>query len=145
MYLVDTSVWVDFIRGRNAAHVRALSDLLANPLVVNITPVIYMEVLQGARDLAAFERLRAYFSGQRFVDFDDPLAGHEAAARLYFDCRRQGVTVRSSLDCLIAQCAIESKLTLFHHDRDFRNIGSVAPTLNEMSLLDESTVPGGQA
>ena len=54
MYLVDTSVWVDFIRGRNATHVRALKDLLADPLAVNITPVIYMEVLQGARDLAAF-------------------------------------------------------------------------------------------
>ena len=142
MYLVDTSVWVDFLRGADEAHVRTLEDMLLNPLAVSITPLIYMEILQGARDLAAFGRLRAYCSGQRFVDFDDPLAGHEAAARLYFDCRRQGVTVRSSLDCLIAQCAIESELTLFHHDKDFRTIGSVAPTLNEMSLLDESTAPG---
>ena len=144
MYLVDTSVWVDFIRGRDEAHVRTLHELLDNPLAVSITPEIYMEILQGARDLAAYERLRAYFSGLRFVDFDDRPAGHEAAARLYFDCRRQGVTVRSSLDCLIAQCAIESKLTLFHHDRDFRNIGSVASALKERNLLDQTTTPGGR-
>ena len=136
MYLVDTSVWVDYIRGRDHTHVRFLRDLLSNPLAVSITPLIYMEILQGARDPAAYDRLQRYFSGQRFVDFEQPVAGHAAAARLYLDCRRRGVTVRSSLDCLIAQCAIESDLTLFHHDRDFLNIGSVVPALKEMSCLD---------
>ena len=50
--------------------------------------------------------------------------------------RRRGVTVRSSLDCLIAQCAMKSDPTLFHHDRDFLNIGSVEPALREESFLD---------
>ena len=136
MYLVDTSVWVDYIRGRDRFHVRFLRDLLSNPLAVSITPLICMEILQGARDPASYDRLHSYFGGQRFVDFDRPLDGHAAAARLYLDCRRRGVTVRSSLDCLIAQCAIESELTLFHHDRDFRNIASVVPSLKEMNYLD---------
>ncbi len=136
MYLVDTSVWVDHIRGRDRTHVRFLRDLLSNPLAVSIAPLIYMEILQGARDPASYDRLQSYFSGQRFVYFDQPLASHAAAARLYLDCRRRGVTVRSSLDCLIAQCAIESDLILFHHDRDFRNIGSVISALKEMSFLD---------
>ena len=136
MYLVDTSVWIAYIRGHDRTHVRFLRDLLSNPLAVSITPLIYMEILQGARDPTSYDRLQSYFSGQRFVDFDQPVAGHEAAARMYVDCRRRGVTVRSSLDCLIAQCAIESDLTLFHHDRDFRNIGSVVPALKEKNFID---------
>lgn len=95
-----------------------------------------MTTHSGARDPASYDRLQSYFSGQRFVDFDQPVAGHEAAARMYVDCRRRGITVRSSLDCLIAQCAIESDLTLFHHDRDFRNIGSVVPALKGKNFID---------
>ena len=141
MYLVDTSVWIDYIRGRDRIHVRFLRDLLTNPLAVSITPLIYMEILQGARDPASYDRLQSYFSGQRFVDFDRPLDGHAAAARLYMDCRRRGVTVRSGLDCLIAQCAMESELILFHHDSDFRNIASVVPALKERNFLDSVGPP----
>jgi predicted nucleic acid-binding protein len=78
MYLVDTSVWIDMLRGRS-----------------------------GARDAEAFERLQRYLSTQRFYAFADARQSHEAAARMYLDGRSQGVTVRSTLDCLIAQCAIE--------------------------------------
>ena len=143
MYLVDTSVWVDYIRGRDRIHVRFLRDLLTNPLAVSIAPLIYMEILQGASNPASYDRLRSYFGGQRFVDFDRSPDGHAAAARLYMDCRRRGVTVRSSLDCLIAQCAIDSELTLLHHDRDFRNIASVVPALKEMNFLDSVGPPRG--
>ena len=135
MYLVDTSVWVDYIRGRGHSHVRFLKDLLSNPLAVSITPLIYMEILQGARDHESYDRLLSYFSGQQFVDFDQPAASHAAAARIYLDCRSRGVTVRSSVDCLIAQCAVECDLTLLHHDRDFRHIASVVPALRHKSFL----------
>ncbi len=135
MYLVDTSVWIDYIRGRDVAHVHFLRDLLSNPLAVSITPLIYMEILQGARDSTAFERLQDYFNGQRFVDFEQPAISHAAAARIHLDCRIRGVTVRSSIDCLIAQSAIESDLTLLHHDQDFRRIATLVPTLREKSFL----------
>ena len=124
MYLVDTSVWVDYIRGRDRPHVRFLRDLLSNPVAVGITHLIYMEILQGARDAAAFDRLRDYFSGQRFHSFED------------MECRHRGVTLRSTADCLIAQCAMESDLTLLHHDRDFKRIASIVPALREKSFLD---------
>ena len=135
MYLVDTSVWVDYIRGRDHSHVRFLKDLLSNPLAVSITPIIYMEILQGARDHESYDRLLSYFSGQQFVDFDEPAASHAAAARIYLDCRQRGLTVRSSVDCLVAQCAIEADLTLLHHDRDFRHIASVVPALRDKNFL----------
>ena len=135
MYLVDTSVWIDYIRGGSDPQVRFLRGLLANPLSVSIAPLIYMEILQGARDSGAFERLQDYLSGQRFVDFEQPANSHAAAARIYLDCRLRGVTVRSSIDCLIAQLAIESELFLLHHDQDFRRIAAVVPALREKSFL----------
>lgn len=135
MYLVDTSVWIDYLRGRDDAHVHFLRDLLSIPLAISITPLIYMEILQGARDKAAFMRLQNHFNGQRFMDFEQPAESHTAAARIYLDCRLRGVTVRSSIDCLIAQSAIESDLTLLHHDQDFRRIATVAPTLRQKSFL----------
>ena len=142
MYLVDTSVWVDYIRGRDRPHVRFLRDLLSNPVAVGITHLIYMEILQGARDAAAFDRLRDYFSGQRLHSFEDMAAGHASAARIYVECRHRGVTLRSTADCLIAQCAMESDLTLLHHDRDFKRIASIVPSLREKSFLDRGFPDG---
>jgi predicted nucleic acid-binding protein len=133
MYLVDTSVWIDFLQNRGGAHVEFLDSLLENPLAVGISEAIYMEILQGANNQNAFDRLRRYFSSQRFYDFADSRQAHEAAAQIYQTCRRQGVTVRSTLDCLIAQCAIEHNLVLLHHDRDFSNM--VMPELRQKHFL----------
>lgn len=135
MYLVDTSVWVDFLIGRELPHVRFLDELLANPLATGLTDIVYMEILQGARDQSAFDRLTAYFAGQRFYGFQESLQSHGRAARMYFDCRRKGITVRSALDCLIAQCALENSLILLHHDRDFANIANVVPALRQKHFL----------
>ena len=136
MYLVDTSVWIDHLRGRDCPHVEFLRSLLPHPLVIGITHLIYTEILQGARDPAAFDRLRTYFGGQRFYTFADAVGSHASAARMYLDCRRRGVTVHSTVDCLVAQCAIESELVLLHHDMDFRRIARVVPRLKEKSFLD---------
>lgn len=135
MYLVDTSVWIDFLQGRDGLHVKFLDGLLDNPLAVGLSDAIYMEILQGARDPIAFDRLRRYFGSQRFYLFADSRQAHEAAALIYQDCRRQGVTVRSALDCLIAQCAIEHHLVLLHHDRDYLNMGLVMPDLRQKHFL----------
>ena len=135
MYLVDTSVWIDYLRDREGPHMDFLQDLLRDPQTVGISHVIYMEILQGARDTAAQEKLQAYFSSQRFHAFQDPLESHAMAARIYLNCRLHGITLRSAIDCLIAQCAIESDLILFHHDRDYSRIASVLPELDERHFL----------
>ena len=135
MYLVDTLVWIDFLQNRAGAHVEFLDSLLENPLAVGISEVIYIEILQGANNQGAFDRLRCYFSSQRFYDFADSRQAHEAAAQIYQTCRRQGVTVRSTLDCQIAQCAIEHNLVLLHHDRYFSNMGLVIHELRQKHFL----------
>ena len=135
MYLVDTSVWIDYLQGHDGMHVRFLEELLIDPFPVGISDAIYMEILQGARDQQAFDRLRRYFSTQRFYRFVDPERTVAAAARIYLDCRQQGVTIRSTLDCLIAQCAMEHGLVLLHHDRDFMRMGAVATRLSQKHFL----------
>ena len=129
MVLVDTSVWVDFLRGRPAPQVGTLKELLAQDEVVGTAPIILQEVLQGADSEARFEKWRRYFADLWCYVPGDAVRTHVAAARLYQNCRRAGKTPRSSNDCLVAQIAIENALALLHNDRDFEAIASAIPDL----------------
>ena len=136
MYLVDTSVWVDYIKGKDTPVVEFLDTLLGAPMTVGISDLIYMEILQGAKSESGFNKLQRYFSTQQFYGFANPQSSYEAAAFTYFSCRRQGITVRSSIDCLIAQCALENELVLLHHDKDYKNLEKVIPQLRQKHFLD---------
>jgi predicted nucleic acid-binding protein len=68
-----------------------------------------------------------YLSSQWLLAPDDPWLAHHAAARIYFDCRRRGLTVRSATDCLIAQLVIDNAGILLHEDADFERIREVRP------------------
>lgn len=129
MYLVDTSVWIGYLRERESEAIARFVDVLDLGLPFGITGVVYGEVLQGARTPTDFERLKEYMSTQRFYHLRDPIVGYEEAARLYYRCRRSGVTVRSTTDCLIARVAIEHDVTLLHDDDDFVNMGRVVTEL----------------
>ena len=129
MILVDTSVWIDFVRGRATDAVARLRELLDRGIAACLTSMIYQEILQGADSEKAFRDFCVFFSGQRFLHPVDPVTSHENAARLYFECRRKGLSIRSTNDCLIAQIAIEQGVSLLHDDRDFESIARVAPAL----------------
>lgn len=125
MVLVDTSVWVDFLRGSETPQVGALESLLEGDELVGIAPVILQEVLQGATTAERFEQWRREFTGLMCYLPLDPIDTHVDAARLFAQCRRAGKPPRSSNDCLIARIAIEHDLALLHCDRDFRFIAEV--------------------
>lgn len=129
MYLVDTSVWVDYLRGKATPRVRTLKELLVGDEIVGVAPVILQEVLQGADSDERFEKWRKYFAGLCCYAPGDAVESHVAAARLYQSCRRAGKTPRSSNDCLIARIAVENALVLLHDDRDFEAIAAVIPEL----------------
>jgi predicted nucleic acid-binding protein len=129
MVLVDTSVWVDYLRGDSTWQVDTLKELLGGDQIVGIAPIILQEILQGADSDERFEKWRKYFSGLRCYSPVDAVESHVAAARLYQNCRRAGKTPRSSNDCLIARIAIEHDLVLLQDDRDFATVASVAPDL----------------
>jgi predicted nucleic acid-binding protein len=125
MVLVDTSVWIDFLRGAPTAQVATLEALLAGDYLVGTAPIILQEVLQGADPPARFEQWRREFSGLMCYLPLDPIDSHIEAARMYVACRRAGRTPRSSNDCLIARIALEHDLTLLEDDRDFEAIAAV--------------------
>ena len=128
MYLVDTSVWVNYLRGLKTSRVEILKTLLTGDEVVGITPVILQEILQGADSEERFNKWLQYFKGLCCYTIPEP-ESHIAAARIYQACRKKGRTPRSSNDCLIAQTAIEHGLILLHDDRDFEAIAAVTNKL----------------
>ena len=125
MILVDTSVLIDFFRGNRNESTDSFRTILQNRFPFGIASVIYQEILQGAKDEEEYTILEKYLSTQYFFHPLDPIITYKNAARIYFDCRRKGVTVRSTIDCLIAQIALENHLYLLHNDRDFDAIASV--------------------
>ena len=83
--------------------------------------------MQGARDEREWRRLDLYLSVQQILAPADPWAAHRAAARIYFDCRRRGVTPRGPVDCLIAHLVIDAGAVLLHRDDDFERMRRVVP------------------
>jgi len=124
MVLVDSSVWVDVLRdrtGTRAARLRALVDRRD----IVLSRITQMELLQGARTAKEWDLLDRYLATQQFLE-PTPDTWRNAA-RIFFDLRRKGLTVRSGLDCCIAQIAIENEVLLVHRDRDFETIATLRP------------------
>ena len=125
MIYVDTSVMIDLLRGINTPAANLLANLDSDDVPYAIPLVCCQEVLQGARDEAEWRVLHENLSSQRLAVPEDLAALHWEAARIFFDCRRRGITVRSSLDCLIAAQAIAAHATLLHDDEDYERIKRV--------------------
>ncbi len=119
MILVDTSVLIDLFKGISNDPTDRMREVLTHDIPFGITSVIYQEVLQGAKSEKEYALLKEYLSCQRFYHPKDPLKTYEDAAQIYFRCRKKGVTIRSTIDCLIAQIALEQNLLLLHNDKDF--------------------------
>lgn len=119
MILVDTSVLVGLFKGASNDAANRMRDILRHHIPFGITSVIYQELLQGAKSEQEYTLLKDYLSSQRFFHPRNSVESYADAARIYFSCRNKGVTVRSTIDCLIAQIAVEQDLILLHNDRDF--------------------------
>ena len=127
MILVDASVLIPFLRGTDTVATRHLAQALEDDVPVYLTPIGVQEVLQGARDEQEWRRLDTYLSTQPLVEPEDALTTCRRAARIYFDCRRRGLTVRGTIDCMVAQLALDHDLVLLHDDRDYDAIRRVRP------------------
>ena len=115
MILVDTSVWIDLLAGRIRMRQQDVSRFaVCGPVV--------QEVLQGLRPGRASDAFREAFLAFRVLS--DPVDLHLflAAADIYRQGRRRGITLRASTDCLIAAIAIENSTPVWHRDRYFTAI-----------------------
>ena len=127
MILVDTSVLIDFFKGSKNPPAARFKSILEQDIPFGITALIYQEILQGAKSEKEYASLKKYLSSQRFFHPINPIETAAKAAKIYFKCRKLGINVRSTVDCLIAQITIENKLFLLHNDRDFDAMAAVAP------------------
>lgn len=118
MILIDTSIWIEFLGGRQKKP--AADDLLH---FVTAGPIL-QEVFQGLRPGPASEAFRESFLALPRVSDPLPLSLFLEAAEIYREGRRRGSTIRSAIDCLIAAIAIEHRIPVWHRDRDFDRIAS---------------------
>lgn len=127
MYLVDTSVWIRHFSKNDEFDLRSVCTPDERVLCLPI----YQELLQGIRDDGAFRRIETILNAPVILDdpMDRDLFGH--AISLYRLTCRQGVTVRSSIDCLIAASAIRHGLPILHADRDFSALAKVSELRQE--------------
>lgn len=115
MILVDSSAWIEFLRGTQSRAGDRVAALLSTDIA--ICDAIRMEVLAGARDDAHLVSLRRLLA--RAVVLPTTPTHYDDAAMLFRTCRRQGETVRKLVDCLIAAHAIREGIPILHADKDF--------------------------
>ena len=117
MWIVDSSVWIDYFGGSITPQTELLHEALGWQ-AIGLGDIILCEVLQGYR------RQEDYVAARRaLLEFPVyPIGGTEIALRSaenYRALRRRGITIRKTIDCLIATFVIERGLALLHSDRDF--------------------------
>ena len=125
MILVDTSVLIDYLRGTENEPARRFQYVLDYNLPFGISSFVYQEVLQGVKSEIDFQTVKGYLDTQRFYGLKDEKESYAAAAQIYLKCRKKGVTIYSTIDCLIAQTAIENDLFLLHNDSDFERMNKI--------------------
>ena len=118
MILVDTSAWVEYLRGTGSTTHRRLSKLIKEAEPVVTTDVVVMEILAGAENEARHHSLRRLLHRFPLLNVGG-LVTYEEAAALYRACRRGGDTPRALTDCLIAAVAMRESASVLHADRDF--------------------------
>ena|ERR1700736_4603854 len=123
MVIVDTTVWIDYLRGAENPQTLWLDSELTRQRF-GLTDLILCEVLQGILDRKSFARVR-----EDLLKFHLFLAGGEdlaiAAAWNYRVLRESGHTVRKTIDCLIATFCLQAGHELLHRDRDFDSFENV--------------------
>jgi predicted nucleic acid-binding protein len=131
--VVDSSVWIDFLKGRDALHVRQLRAILGGDEII-IGDLMLCEVLQGLDSERAAREVEMLLRRFEIV----PMAGDSicvAAAQNFRSLRRRGITVRRTIDLLIGTWCIENRRPLLHNDRDFR------PMARHLGLIELAATP----
>ena len=131
--LVDTSAWVDFFNEHPSAEAEALAELIREEADVLTCGVIVAEVLQGLRQTKTRSTIEGHFLDMEWLTPREP-ATYIKTAELYRELRSRGITIRSTIDCLIARLAHDHRTMILSKDRDIRLI-------IESGLLEVKALP----
>ncbi|MCY4129359.1 MAG: PIN domain-containing protein [Gammaproteobacteria bacterium] len=122
--LIDTSVWKNLFRDKTGSIQNRVSEIVGDDDIV-LARFNQLELLQGAINESEWILLSDYLEVQDYLEASADT--WREAARIYYDLRRRGQTVRSTIDCCIAQIAIEHQALLLHEDPDFESIADIRP------------------
>lgn len=119
--LVDTSVWADFANGHRTAETDLLATLIQQEEDILTCGVVVAEFLQGLRTNRSVAKFTRHFADLVWLTPQEP-DSYVQAADLYRRLRRRGITVRSTIDCLIVCLAQAYQCAVLSSDRDLRFI-----------------------
>ncbi|MDR0321197.1 MAG: PIN domain nuclease [Treponema sp.] len=129
MILVDTSVLIGYFKKSRGVPYKKMDYIIDNEIPYGICHYVYQELLQGAANKQEYELLKKYLSALPFYDLKHGKESFENAALMYLNCRKRGFTLRSTIDLIIAEIAIENDLYLLHDDNDYVNIARIYTNL----------------
>jgi predicted nucleic acid-binding protein len=116
--VVDTTVWIDVLKGRNTPHVTHLGTVIGTSEII-IGDLMLCEVLQGLENERVAREVEGLLRSYNIVSMAGDVVA-VAAARNFRVLRSHGITIRKTIDLLIGTWCIENRLPLLHNDRDFR-------------------------
>lgn len=117
MILVDSSVWISYLNGKNTKEAEFLSRFIGLENI-QMTDLIFTEILQGYRDDSVFNDVKSFLNEFPFAI----MGSHELAlksAQNYRFLRKKGIAIRKTIDSYIATYCIEKDMTILHSDKDF--------------------------
>lgn len=123
--LADTSVWIDFFKGIDSRENEMLKRCIAERENLFLTPIVVQEILQGIKSDEHYKSIKHYLLLFPLIESD--LSIHVFGAEIYRDLRKIGITISSTIDCLIAALAMRNDLFLLHKNRDFDRIAKNKP------------------
>jgi len=124
LILIDTSAFIEFLNRTGSPFDRAIESLISNDEETAVADIVVTEVLQGIKDDREYAEVKKSLFSFPVYSLKN-IDSYIAAADLYRKCRKKGLTIRNTVDLLIAQIALENDLVLLHNDRDFDVISKV--------------------
>jgi predicted nucleic acid-binding protein len=124
--VVDTSVWIDVLNGVDSPTAATCIRLIETGESVALTDIVFAEILQGLRDDAEAATVESHLRAFPILRLQ-ALEDFSLAAELYRTARRNGITIRKTLDCLIAAPCVRTAAPLLHADADFDRLASCTP------------------
>jgi predicted nucleic acid-binding protein len=134
MIIVDTSILIGYFKGKNEYPFNEMDKIIDDNIPYGINDLIYQEMLQGSRDEGEYEILKEYLNTLPFYELKFGKRSYENAALMNMKCRKNGITIRSTMDLIIAETAIENNLYILHEDNDYRNMSKI---IKEMKLYNK--------
>ncbi|HEY5043795.1 MAG TPA: PIN domain-containing protein [Verrucomicrobiae bacterium] len=123
--LVDSTIWIDFFAARKTNQTDKLKQSVRDGHQICVCGCIWLEVLQGVRQEKEYLAIKQQF--ENLIYLDDDRSTFELGATIYRELRRAGVTIRNSIDCLIAATVVQHSVNFLENDRDYKFIDQHFP------------------